>query len=71
MPKASRNGIYLFFSDDQKTIALVADSELPIDVREFTEAVAGWVETARANSDVLQEIVNDDGKGSKDGDGYH
>lgn len=70
MPKASRNGIYLFFSDDQKTIALVADSDLPIGIAEFTQAVAGWVETARANADTLQEIVNDDGKGSKDGD-YH
>lgn len=70
---AQRKGTYLFFSDDNKTIALVYDSETPGDIRAFIEAVAAWLKQARGNVDFIEDAIKENDKptrreGSDDGD---
>lgn len=64
-------GMYLFYSEDKRKLCLLADSEVPLDVRQFLFSVQGWVEMARRNPEMLQTALEEDEDEHDDDKGSH
>lgn len=68
MRTKARPGFFIFYSEDRTKIALLADSQVPMDVKEFLFSISNWVEMAKRNSDLIKEAVeSDDDGGSAEG----